>query len=242
MKLNQALAIETGTKTNTKRKMTDLYKLIQKASAFNGFVKTYEPRAEDGIEFPSESQVVQTTAEEALRGVLEASEELVNITATIAFSNLSALADVVVDGEVVAKDVPATHLIYLEKHLAELATVVAALPTLDPSKQWTKNEATGYYETKPTTTTRTQKIQEALVLYPATPEHPAQTQLISKDVVIGDWTVISQSGAIPAPEKKRLQKRVQSLLEATKIARAKANLANAPRQDLGTAVSNFLLA
>jgi hypothetical protein len=40
------------------------------------------------------------------------------------------------------------------------------------------------------------------VLYDATEHHPAQTQLISEDVIVGWWETVKHSGAIPRPRQE----------------------------------------
>ena len=71
------------------------------------------------------------------------------------------------------------------------------------------------------------------MLYDATPEHPAQTQLITEDVVIGHWTTTYFSGAIPRPKKRRFLERITELQEAVKFAREQANSQEADEQRVG---------
>lgn len=65
-------------------------------------------------------------------------------------------------------------------------------------------------------------LQEPL-LYPATTEHPTQTQLIAEDQIVGFWHQVKQSGAMCKPEKQDLAERVEKLLQAVKQAREEAN-------------------
>ena len=78
------------------------------------------------------------------------------------------------------------------------------------------------------------------MLYDATEHHPAQTQLISEDVVVGTWTTVKQSGAMPAPMKKRVLKRIETLANAVKFAREQANSIEADDQKVGKEVFDYL--
>ena len=84
------------------------------------------------------------------------------------------------------------------------------------AEDWKSDPNSGLYRTEPTETHRTKKMQKPIVLYAATPEHPAQTQLITEDVIAGWWVLTRQSGAMPKPEKQRLQDRIDKLIQAIK--------------------------
>jgi hypothetical protein len=83
-------------------------------------------------------------------------------------------------------------------------------------------------------------VQRPITLYEATKEHPAQTQLITEDVIAGAWITIKYSGAIPAPRKKQLLGRIEKLSNAVKFAREQANAAEATDKKLGKEVFDFL--
>ncbi|MEQ9497293.1 MAG: hypothetical protein RIT81_10550 [Deltaproteobacteria bacterium] len=76
--------------------------------------------------------------------------------------------------------------------------------------------------------------------YEATEHHPAQTELVSLDEVVGTWHTVLHSGAIPAPRKKVLQKRLQNLIKAVKFAREAANESKAPKKEVGQRVFGYL--
>src|SRR5690606_717028 len=156
------------------------------------------------------------------------------------WANTQARADVVVDGEVLLEQVPATYLLFLEKQLAELAVFVKRIPILDPAEEWHRDEAAGLFKTPPTTAIRTKKVQRPIVLYQATKEHPAQTQLISEDVVVGTWLTIKHSGALPAARKQTLLERIERLIDAVKFARERANGVPAPRREVGERLFEYL--
>jgi hypothetical protein len=147
---------------------------------------------------------------------------------------------VVVDGRTLIKDAPATYLLFLEKQLADLHTFVAKMAELDPGSDWNVDPGTGLFKTEPTATQRTKKLQRPIVLYDATEHHTAQTQLITEDVIAGQWVTIKYSGAIPAPRKKQLLNRIERLSNAVKFAREQANAVETSDLKVGRGVFDYL--
>ncbi len=241
-KLNQILAIEKGIKTRVYGEFTELHNATQKPALMNGFHKSYAARDEDGETYPSESQKVQYVASEVFERVAKGLCELFDITATKDWANCTARANVVVDGKPLLEDVPATYLLFLEKQLSDLHTFVGKMAELDPGSDWAVDPGTGLFKTEPTSTQRTKKVQRPITLYEATKEHPAQTQLITEDVIAGTWLTIKYSGAIAAPRKKQLLSRIEKLTNAVKYAREQANASEAPEKKLGREVFEFLFA
>lgn len=239
-KLNQILAIEKGIKTRVYAEFTELHQATQKAALMNGFHKSYQPRDEEGEMYPPESQKVQHNANEVMERVSSALTELFDITATKDVANCTARADVVVEGRILLKDVPATYLLFLEKQLLDLHTFIAKMAELDPGSDWSVDPSTGLFKTEPTMTQRSKKVQRPIVLYDATEHHPAQTQLITEDLIAGQWVTIKYSGAIPAPRKKQLLARIDRLSNAVKFAREQANAVETTDKKHGREVFDYL--
>lgn len=223
-KLNQIIAIEKGIKSSAYGALTDLNKAAQKPDLFNGFSKTYRKKDEDGEELPPEGKRVQYTSGEVLRAAERALTDLADVTARKDWTNCVAKADVVVDGKTLIASAPVSFLLFMEKQLTDLRTLVGNLPVLDVAEDWKSDPNSGLYRTEPTETHRTKKMQKPIVLYAATTEHPAQTQLITEDVIAGWWVLTRQSGAMPKPEKQKLQDRIDKLIQAIKQAREAANM------------------
>jgi hypothetical protein len=224
-KLNQIIAIEKGTKARVQSDLSDLYKVIQKPELFNGFNKTYQPNNEDDTEsLPSESKRIQYTVPEVLRSAARLQSDLMTVISRKDWTNMTATGDVVLNGKTLFSGAPVSFLLFLEKTLTDFRTFVDHLPVLDESETWKVNDNTGFYETETIKTHRTKKVQKPIVLYDATPEHPAQTQLITEDVIVGYWQQVKKSGAVGRTEKNALLDRVESLLNAVKTAREGANL------------------
>lgn len=223
MKLNQVLAIEKGEKAKANDALTKFYHECQKPALFTGLIKTYTPRDEEGEPLPPERSPVQVNAEDAFRAALTNLAALLNITAAKDWSNCEAKADVVVDGKTLLPQVPVTHLLWLEKQLTDLHTNIKTLPVLDASESWSKNQQTGLWETSPATTLRTKKVPKNHVKAEATKEHPAQVEVYTEDVVIGEFRTIKLSGAYPATRVRELLEKIDALKKAVMLARETAN-------------------
>jgi hypothetical protein len=241
-KLNQVIAIEKGAKNRIYSAITELHKNAQKADLYYGFNKNYEPKEEGSEQFPPEQKKVLLRSDDVLSETKKLFAEFLDITATKDFANVSAKADVKVGGNTLIKDVPVPYLLFLEKQLTDLRTFVDKMPTLDEADDWRKDEATGLFKTETTKTHRTSKVQEAIVLYDATEKHPAQTQLITKDVIVGYWNQTKQSGAITRGDKRKLLERIESVLSAVKSAREEANSVEAPEKKVGEDILGYIFA
>ena len=239
-KLNQVLAIEKGIKTRVYAEFSELHQATQKPALMNGFHKSYQPRQETDETYPAESQKVQHSAADVIDRISGSLAELFDVTATKDWTNCVARADVIIDGKVLLKDVPATYLLFLEKQLSDLHTFIGKMTELDPGSDWAMDPGTGLYKTDTQLTQRTKKVQRPITLYEATKEHPAQTQLITEDQIAGTWVTIKYSGAIPVPRKKALLARIEKLTNAVKFAREQANAAEATDKKLGKEVFEFL--
>jgi hypothetical protein len=241
-KLNQIIAIEKGIKSRSYSEFGELHKASQKQELFNGFSKTYQKKNEESEELPPESKRVQFTVVDVLRNGARILTEHFDVTARKDYTNCVAKADVKIDDKVIITNAPVSYLLFLEKQLTDLRTFANCLPVLDPAEDWNWDANTGLYKTNVVQTHRTKKIARPIVLYNATPEHPAQTQLITEDILAGYWNQVKQSGAFPAPDKAKLVERIESLLQAVKQAREEANgFEEVVSPEVGEAVFNFLL-
>jgi hypothetical protein len=147
-----------------------------------------------------------------------------------------------VNGSVLVDNAPVSYLLFLEKQLTDLRTFFGNLPVLDEGEDWSEDANSGLYKAQETKTHRTKKLQRPIVLYNATVEHPAQTQLITEDVLAGFWSQVKQSGAIPKPRKQELSERVETLLRAVKEAREEANICEeVDVPNVGQAIFGYLL-
>jgi hypothetical protein len=240
-KLNQIIAIEKGIKSKSYSTITELHKQSQKYDLFNGMTRIYRKKDDEGEDFPTERKKVQLNTNELLIQMSVALTELFDITLTKDATNCYAKADIVIDGEVIDIDVPATYLLFMEKQINDIKTFVEKLPVLDESEDWSMDNNSGFYKTDPTSTHKTKKIQKPIVLAEATKEHPAQVSLASEDIVVGYWDTVKYSSAIPAPRKKEMLHRIDELAKAVKCAREHANSVETVNRKIGEKVFEYIL-
>ena len=244
MKLHEVVAIRKGVKSRTYGELTELHRRAQKADLYAGMTREFKPRDDDGETFPAEDKKVQLLADEVLKKVRKLRSDYFDIEATQDSGNLEARADVVVEGEVILSDMPVTLLIFLEKELTDLRTFVESMPSLDEAKTWNADPNSRLHRSDTAVTHKTKKVQRPIVLYDAVVQDdhaiPAQTQLITEDVVVGHWHTTYLSGALPAPRKEQLLERLEALRNALKRARARANDHEVQRREIAGPVFRFL--
>lgn len=239
-RLNQIIAVTVGKKSRVTSALTSLYHKLQKAESFGGMARTYRSKDDEGEMLPPEAHRVQWRVEEMLGAISGVLIELFDAVATLDNTNRIASANVVVDGTVILGDVPVTHLLFLEKQLVDLHTLVSKLPTLGLSEEWHYSEEADCYATMPSESTRTKKTPRNHVRAEATTEHPAQVEMYFEDVLVGYWETVKFSGAIAEREKNGMIARVQRLQDAVKKAREEANNTEIVAFTTGKAVFEYV--
>lgn len=241
LNLNQVIAIAEGEKSRKQKVLSKIYQSIQKIELFTGLSKTYRPLAEeDGERLPDEKKLLQMTVDTATKEAIEVMESMFNIIGTQDVGNQVAKANVSLNEKVVLKDVPVTYLIFLEKQLVDIETFISSFPTLDPAEEWTYSDDASCFKSKMRETHRTKKLPKVIVKYPATSEHPAQTELMNEAKVVGYWETVLLSGSIQKERKEELLKKVRELSKAIKIAREEANSTIVEKQSFGTTVLEYI--
>jgi hypothetical protein len=239
-KLNQIIAVEKGVKSKSFQELTEAHHNVQKASLLSGISRAYQPKDEEGEQLPPESTRVQIKAEEVLRQTAATLTRLFDVTATKDWANCTAKADVTVDGRTLAKDVPVSYLLFLEKQLTDLHTFVKKLPVLDAAESWVHDPSSDAWKTEPVKTIKTKKVPRNHVKAEATEKHPAQVEVYYEDIPVGYWTTVKFSGALPALRVNELLGRVEALQNAVKFAREEANGTVVTDQHVGEAVFGYL--
>lgn len=163
-------------------------------------------------------------------------------------ANMEAKADIVIDAadgsEVkLIENVPVVFLVQLESYLGDLRKVVYDnIPTLDPKIAWEKDDTENnvWKQKRPIESQKTKKVSKPIVLYPATDKHPAQTQLINEDIVVGKTVRTSSTGKFSPKEKSDMLDRIDRLVSAVKKARSRANSTDAPKMKIGKKIFDFI--
>lgn len=223
-KLNQLLAVEKATKGRVETNFTEVYHTMKKKGLFQGMWRIYSPKTDGGETEPEQRQHVQARVEDQFTALREFLGELFNLTATKDNTNTVAKADVIIDGVIILAGAPATHLLWLERKLTDLLTLVKEIPILDPAQAWDYDKGSNLWKTKPAVTNRTKKEFRPILLAPATDKHPAQVKESYEDVVVGNYEATHLSGALPGSRVEDLIRRVVKAQSAVKIAREQANM------------------
>ena len=239
-KLNQIIALVNGKKTRAEKALTEIYHNLKKPTMFEGINRTYQPVDENGETQPPENKQIQYRVNDAIKAAREVMVDMLDVTLTQDIANTRARADVVVDGKTVLKNVPVTYLLFLEKQLINLHTFVGSLPTLDPADRWSYSEESDCYVSERTFRNSTKKVMRNHEKAPATDRHPAQVEVYTEDVKVGEWNTIKFSGAITAKKKNDLVYRVERLQEAVKMAREEANNMEVESAHAGEAVFSHI--
>jgi len=245
-RLHELLATESSRKSQVETCRADLTNAFEKKRhLFQKRVITFKPAAE-GAEPKTEEQLdLQTTVVKELRLLSDLWAGALDTSSAIAETNTVAKANVLLEGDTIPllTEMPATALLELEKRLGEIQGVFSSIPTLDPAKGFRPDEKEGegisraFDEEK----TRTQKVQEPIVLYPATDKHPAQTQLVSLDKPIGKIVTQEWSGLVTPAQKAEYLDRIEVLRRAVKAARARANEAEVREKRVGARLFRYIL-
>jgi len=239
--INQIIAEEKIIKADNNSHNTKLNVLSENPNKFTGFTKKYRPLFEEGEQFPADSKRVQHTTNNIIQDVAKSLTKLFDITLTKDSANCLAKADIEIDGVILAKDCPPTNLIFIEKTLHEIKTIINGLQELDDEFNWTYNTKKEIYESDLVTTHKTKKIQKPLVLISPTKEHAGQAEILSVDETIGYWDMIKLSGGITPARKKQILERIQQLIIAVRCAKEKANMAKAEDKKIGDKIFEYIL-
>jgi len=234
---SQILAVERGIKSKAQKGSTELFRALQAPQLFAGFTKNYVPLEEGTEAFPLETQRVQMVMADVEADYRQAEVEAITVTSTKNHGNTIIKADIVVDGVLILKDIAPPDLIDIGNKLKDVYTFYSKAPTLDPAYDWDWDASLGVWKTPVAKSHRGQKVQRPIVLYDATEHHPAQTAMVSEDIIVGHWHTTKFSGAMPLPLKKKRLARIVQLQKAVQFAIQEANAQ--PIKDVRSGVSIF---
>lgn len=239
-KLHQLIATEKTRRGVLDNTVTKTYQEATKTALFDGLVKTYASLDDEGLIYPGEAQKVLNSAPKMLAKIAAAEAELFDFVVTKDAANTRAKADIVVDGVVLAADVPVTTLLWMEKQLVHLATVIGHFPVTNPAEDWTWSTDDELWHNVPAKTLRQKKVTKYITVAPATDKHAAQVVSTTEDVAEGWWSTQKLSGALAPARKAELLARVNKLATAVKTARETANQTEVADVKIGKDVLDFV--
>ena len=250
--LHEVLAVEQEVKANSERARARLIETFRtKQTHFTGIRRTFRPFAVDeasgqsgGERLEAETRLAKTVVEE-LGAVLREVGKAVDLGFQLDEANTRARADIVVDGEVLVADVPATFLLQLERRLKELRSVFKETPTYDPVRLWSVDPAADkphVLRAEPVTTIRKQRARKYNVMVEATKEHPAQVDIVEVDEPVGEIRSYEWTGMLSVGKKAALLEQLETLLAAVKRARSRANMTTIDKEKkMAKTLQAFLL-
>lgn len=226
-KLHELLAVQGSLRTQAEATRNDLINTFEKKRThFSELTKTFKSFKEGTEDKVEEKLGLQTTITKELQWISEKLAKAIDSAHQVDVANTVAKADVIMDdGTVLLKDVPATSLLQLEKRIAEVQVLVAAIPTLDPAKAFEPDAArgAGIYKARETEKPRTEKVFKFIVMTPPTEKHPAQIKEQTVDEPVGVVVQQEWSSLITVADKGDMLDRAESLGRAVKRALSRAN-------------------
>lgn len=239
-RLNQIIAVETALAADAERAIAHAKRELAAEDRLAGISKTYRPREEDGEMLPPKSTKVQVKAEDVLSETAAVLARLFDVRLTKDAANASAAVDLIVRGEVLLHQAPVTYMLFLERELNELSTLVAAVPLLDPAESWTQDPVSGHWRSMTVETERTKKVPKTHIAHPGNEHHAPQVIPYNDDIVAGYWATTKFSGGVPADRVKAVQDRIRELRDAVKYAREEGNSAEIRDRHAGHAVLTYV--
>ena len=247
-KIHELLAVEKDVKDVFNKILEETAKTFNQRSAhFLETRKSYHPFNEQDKDLPDEEHTpMVTTVVDKLNYAQGHIIRFVDVELQKERANQTAKSNIMVempDGttKMILEDAPVTFLVQMESALERVRKVYDEIPTLDPAKNWSKDDTqNGIWKAEPVKRVRTKKVPKVLVKYDATKEHPAQTDVVLMDEAVGEWTHSFSSGALSPRQKSQILDRIDRLIAGVKIARAKANSQEVDSAKVGLQIFNFL--
>lgn len=243
-KLHETLAVENELQNVAKKMLSESERTMGKESLFMGQIRSLT-MFDQSLERENtiERKELTTTVDENLDFLFPHLSRYWDCVAQKDATNQIAAAEVIIDGKVMLKDISATTLLGLETKLAELRKVLMVIPTLAPGVSWELDgqAEAGVYKTEyPEKTFKSEKDVQFKEASPATKEHAAQVAQLPTTTNVGAYETIKQSGMYAPVTKARILDRLDTIRNAIKQARMRANSTNVITANVGDVILGFL--
>ena len=249
-KLHELIAVDGDVKSKSAKILEETFNTFNKrGDLFRGHTKslTMFKEADQAQNAIDDSHEITTTVPARLLYTKDALVRSMDVHFQKEVSNQEANADIIIDGEVLASNIPATYLLGLETELKKIRQVFAVAPTLDNGIEWVSdtNKKNIWKTAKPEESFKTAKTFRHIILDPAKIQGevgiPAQIEKWTDTENVGKYSKTSLSGCISSNQKHRLMERVDTLLVAVKQARMRANDREASNREIGETLMGYLL-
>lgn len=241
-KLHELLAVEQDRRNRANEAVGEAKKIFTKNDPyFDGMIKKYVPMEEDSEQIPDEAKELVKTVKQQLEETQQVIVTALDATVSKEETNAAnvAKAELIVD-DTNFGTFSATTLLALEAQLQKILDLYKSIPILDNTRKWQFDTQQGVYKTDEEVRFRSIKRPKVIIKYEATEKHPAQTELVNLDFQVGKYETTYYSGKLTAIQKIEMVKRIEKLIEAVKVARAKANNVEVVKVELGKRVFEFI--
>ncbi|WP_027003718.1 hypothetical protein [Hugenholtzia roseola] len=241
-KLHELLAIEQDRKNKANESVGEAKKTFLKNDPyFDGMIKKYVSLEEEAEQIPDESKELVKTVKQQLEEVQQNIVAALDATVSKEETNASNTAK----AELIVEDThfgtfSATTLLALEAQLNRILDLYQAIPILDSTRKWHFDNQRNIFKTDEEVKFRSVKRPKVIVKYEATDKHPAQTELLNLDFQVGKYETTYFSGKVSVAQKNEMVRRIEKLLEAVKVARAKANNVEVVKTYLGKKIFDYI--
>jgi len=231
-------------KTSNAIQIETYHTFNSKQEHFDGMIKTYsayDENSKDLIE-PVYKKVVETVSDK-IKYTAKSIARTIDAELSLDETNCSGVASAELTcGGISFGTFSASSLLDLDKQLTKIKEMYRAIPTLDNTKTWAKDDTIGIniLTTPEEVKYRAVKELRTVVKYPATKEHPAQVELVNDNVQVGVMMTTYKSGRISSSAKSMLLEKIDDLIVAVKVARSKANKAPIANITVGKKIFDFI--
>ncbi len=227
-KLHEILAVESSLEKVSRNLTAEAIKTFGKDNLFKGFTKRLEMFHEDDKNLNETSNLkLETTVDENLKYVIKNISKYWDSVLLKDSTNQVAKADIIlIDGTILAKNVPATFLLGLETKLGDLRKLYDSIPTLPPGIRWRLDELERegvYLNEDDDVSFKTETKTHFQETSPATEHHPAQIIALKEVKNVGKYITAHLSGMVSSLELSKRKSRFDEVFLAIKKARMRAN-------------------
>jgi len=242
--LHELLAVENDVEKVSRKLVDESIKTLGKDNLFNGQVRVLTHfNSEDALSDTREVTELTTTVDENVDYVVDALAEYYDVVLQKDLTNQKAVADIVIDDEVLAYGVPSTFLLGMEKKLNGLRSLYEAIPTLQPGIKWDAAPSAGagvFQSGNDVEQFKTKKDVDFKEISPATKEHKAQIAQYETVKNVGKYVTTKTSGMFTPLEKANRIAKLDKLLKAVRQARNRANATEVVSGKIGKTILDFI--
>lgn len=239
-KLFELLAVEKDLATKAKATLSNTQSVFSSPDNFLGFTTKFSKLVEDKLDLQDENRPLPNNVDAQLDIVENDISNYINTTLAKEMANTSAFESVEIDGEKFFEDMSATALLSLETKLDELHKLYSVIPTLPLGAKWNNDSSLDCFVSADRKQIRTEKTSKVIVLYEATKEHPAQTQLVTTDIPAYEVERTVYAGMLTAADKRLRLERLEKLQQAVKKARQRANTVEVENKDFASKIFKYI--